>query len=228
MHAAVLGLTIGLLGVKVGWEVGPDRSVEYVIQLDADDLEQFRVERVIRSDVPSRMKNIRSYRIEYGMGLLPPRQDPLPKEEPTPRGSVGGAGCQPAATGRRGSAAIPWVYGRGAGLASAATPDFLMRPEDKKAARQKSSPSAQGAGAEDKSGKQGPGGPQQAKASPPWMPLAVTLAFCVSLGGNLYLAWLMWETRRRYRRLVQRHRKAAGTANDEGRIPNDKGMSNPE
>jgi hypothetical protein len=208
---------IGLLGVKVGWEVGPDRSVEYVIQLDADDLEQFRVERVIRSDVPSQMKNIRSYRIEYGMGRLPPRQDPLPKEEPSTRGSV----SPPSDVGRRGPPQSPWVYGRGVGSGGSATPDFLMRPEDKKAAGSKTGPSARGAGTADKSGKQAEGGPQGAETPQPWVSLVVGVALCGSLVGNLYLAWLMSETRRRYRRLVERHRKERG--NDEGRMTNDEG-----
>ncbi len=212
MHPAILGVTIGLLGVKVGWEVGPDRSVEYVIQLDADDLEQFRVERVIRTDVPSQIRNVRSYRIQYGIGLLPPRQDPLPREEPTQRG----AAAAPSDAGRRGPAPSPWVYGRGGG--GAATPDFLQRPEDRKAAKSKTGPSAQGPGAEDKSGKQAAGGPHEAKTPRPWMPLAVTVALCGSLGGNLYLAWLMTETRRRYRRLVQRRRGAAASTNDESQM----------
>ena len=220
MHPAILVATMGLLGVKVGWEVGADRSVEYVIQLDADDLEQFRVERLIRSDVPPQIKNIRSYRIEYGTGLFPPRQDSLPKEEPAPRGAAA-----PYDVGRRGPAQSPWVYGRGAGSGGTATPDFLLRPEDKKAARSKTGQPAQGPGVEDKSGKQGEGGSQGVGASKPkpWMPVAVTVALCGSLGGNLYLAWLMMETRRRYRRLAQRHRKAGGTIEDEGPMARDQG-----
>jgi len=217
MNAAILGVTMGLLGVKVGWEVGPDRSVEYVIQLDADDLEQFRVERVIRSDVPSQMKNIRSYRIEYGMGLLPPRQDPLPKEEPAPRGSV----APSSDVGRRGPVQSPRVYGRGAGPGGSETPDWLARPEDKKAAGSRTGPSARGAGTADKSGKQGAGGPQGAEAPGPWAPLVVTVALCGSLGGNLYLGWLMLETRRRYRRLAQRLRKAGESTNDEFQMTNE-------
>jgi hypothetical protein len=40
----------------------------------------------------------------------------------------------------------------------------------------------------------------------PWLPLTLALTgLCGSLGGNLYLAWLYWEARLRYRALLQRN-----------------------
>ena len=82
MHAAILGVAMSLLGVKVGWEVDADRSVVYVIQLDAGDMDRFRIDGVIESDIPPQVKNVRRVRIELATLLaLPPVQELLPKEE---------------------------------------------------------------------------------------------------------------------------------------------------
>lgn len=207
MHAAILGVAVSLVGIKVGWVVAPDRSVEYVIQLDADDLERFQAERTIESDVPAQVKNIRRYRIELGMGSLPPPQHPLPKEEPPPR--VPGP---PRDAGNRNPVQFSSVYTKGSGPRASTFPGWVMRPEDKpedkKAAKGKQGTAAQGTGTEAKSGKQGATQTQGAGPSKPWGSLAaVLIALCGSLGGNLYLGWMMWETRRRYRGLLERQRK---------------------
>jgi hypothetical protein len=42
----------------------------------------------------------------------------------------------------------------------------------------------------------------------PWTPLmAVVIVLCGSLGGNLYMGWITWETRARYHALVRRRKK---------------------
>lgn len=46
---------------------------------------------------------------------------------------------------------------------------------------------------------------EAAPASKPWLPLVLTiLALLVSLGGNIYLGWVAWEARYRYRGLVDK------------------------
>jgi hypothetical protein len=41
-------------------------------------------------------------------------------------------------------------------------------------------------------------------SSRPWLPLALVVAgLCMSVGANLFLTWVTWDTRRHYRNLVR-------------------------
>ena len=49
-----------------------------------------------------------------------------------------------------------------------------------------------------------------AEGKKPWMPLTLALVGLFgSLSGNVYLGWLFWETRQRYRSVLRRKREAA-------------------
>jgi hypothetical protein len=204
MHATILGVAVSLLGVRVGWEVPDDRSVVYVVQLDADDLDRFRTDRLIESDVPPQVKNIRRLRIELATRFSsPPRQDSLPKEEPPPRSPSPSSSPSPEAPKRQTERSFG-TQTKLPGPGAAKTDDWLLPPDERKELKEKQAALAAKSGPEAKSGKQGESPSHGAAASRPWLPPGVAL--CGSLGANLYFFWMWMDARGRYRRLLQRQR----------------------
>lgn len=199
MHAAILGVAVGLLGFEVGWRRLPDGWLEYTIQLDAEDLGRLaRLEEGFLSDVPAGARNIARFRIVFG--TAPVSRDPLdrPQEVLPERTSYRTANSE-----RR--PGLPWLQGK------------LFPPETL------SAPLVPGGQPVDRSGagQPGTGGAKtpaaigsdrrpdagQAPAEPPrpWVPFGGALAALFgSLGANLYLGWMVWETRRRWRTVLRK------------------------
>jgi hypothetical protein len=219
MHAVLLGVTWGVLGLNAGWRPLPGGGVEYIIQIAPHEMEVFKQDRVILSEVPPQVKDIRSYRIQIGNELLP-RQDPpqTPSTPASPTAMPGPAKGLPAKRTApaynpfsaltslaerypfsQGSAAPPGSSAESAKRAGerpfggAKTPTTDRKTEEKKA--------------DDKTTKTGH--PASKEPARPWLPFTVTaVALVFSLGGNLYLGWITWETRRRFRALLRRRKKA--------------------
>ncbi len=213
----IVGMAVSLMGVEVGWQRLPEGGVEYIIQIAPQELEDFRLEKFIESDIPSRVKNIRRYRIELGTRPLP--QDELPPEEPPLPPRTAGS---PSPFGRQGGGRSSLLPGRQSDPGSLFAPAVLPSAGDKKAAKDKSGFAEPGPSASRKGdGKSATGrGPAAEPPSKPWVPFVVAVAVLFgSLGGNLYLGWLMWETRRRYRSLLHRQQKGPRKAEEPEGFP---------
>jgi hypothetical protein len=206
-----------LLGIDAGWQPLPDGGMLYMIQIEPHLLETLASGEPIQSDVPSFVKNVRAYRIMVGTAELPRE---LPAEQIESPAAAATTGDQPPtdpflppATAPPNwpdpSAGLPWL--RQPGAESPVTPNVIEpAPNSKRIDAQTAgylegpsaqskpepkSPSEQAAGQEE---------PQQDQTEELWTPLVVALfTLFGSLGANLYLGWVTWNTRSRYRSLIE-------------------------
>ncbi len=232
MHALMLGIAWGLLGLDVGWRPAAGGGVEYIIQIAPHELEVFKAYG-IEGDIPPQLKDIRMYRVVVGNDVLP-REDPPPQSA-----SVSGRSSHSSSSSPF-SLPIPpqtKAYNPFASLSSfvsrypfgqvsenSTRGDSKLdstRPESPKAppARPRSQSTDSGAerwwaDGQSKVERVPTHGaakgtqevPQQIPK--PWLPFTVVvLALFGSLGGNLYMGWITWETRARYHALVRRFRR---------------------
>ncbi|MBL9082251.1 MAG: hypothetical protein JNK76_10625 [Planctomycetales bacterium] len=79
MNAWVLLLLPTALGVDFGWERQPDNSIEYIVQIEPEAVDQMKTGTELISALPPQLKNIRNYRIRVGRDKLP-NQNVLPPE----------------------------------------------------------------------------------------------------------------------------------------------------
>ena len=203
MHAIILGATLSLIGIEAGWRPLPGGGVEYIIQVDPREADILLREKGFSSDVPSHLRDVRVCRIKIGTDVLeqidPPQQSVSGTRptEPFPFGS----GTQ----GRSGKKS--WLLGKPAEPppdAAAKSKRESQRavgeegkglfPFEKKSEGDKRAKDTKTTAAEDES--------EQSGGS--WWPLTLMLALLGSFGGNLYLGWITWETRNRYRTLLHR------------------------
>ena len=188
-----------LLGVDAGWQPLPDGGVQYLIQIEPQLLETLASGEPIQSDVPSFVKDVRSYRITVGTAELPRE---LPAEPfvppPTTPPSLPDA-----------SAGLPWL--RQPGTESPPVPNIIepaadSEPIDARAAGYLEEPSVPSKPQTKSPSEQAPrqDEPQPEQTEGLWPPLVVTLfTLFGSLGANLYLGWVTWNTRSRYRSLLE-------------------------
>lgn len=183
MLAAVLAL-----GVSSGWEKLPDGGYEYILQIEPRAVEALKEGDVLTSDLSPKMRGIRSFRIQVGTGPVPKIGNP---EEPE----------TPPATVLQTANQVPQSPPSDAfpksppDAATAVTPATSEGAQPSKPAP---APSNSAAAAD-------------ATPAPRWMPLTLAVAgLLASVGGNLYLGWMIWEIRGRYRQLL--HRAHGSTA----------------
>lgn len=79
MNAWVFVLLPTALGVDFGWERQPDNSIEYIVQIEPEAVDQMKTGTELISALPPQLKNIRNYRIRVGRDRLP-NQNVLPPE----------------------------------------------------------------------------------------------------------------------------------------------------
>jgi hypothetical protein len=224
MHAQLVCLAAALLGVDVGWQPWPDGGVEYLIQIPPHAVKTLESGQPIASDVPPNVA-VRAFRITIGSETLPHKLPPAAEETPhasapPPKKTFSDPLLPPASTPTIDTevarppvstppespfsvphlttpAAIPQPVPR------ALAPDPSSKPlgERQTAFVQPVAPKAKTEVKPTAPASQPTEAP--AEASKPWMPLTlVLLGLFTSLGGNLYLGWITWDTRSRYRELV--------------------------
>ncbi len=71
MHAAIALVASLTFGVDVGWEVTADNQVEYIIQINPDEVDLLREGEVIRAGILPELAKFDRYRIQIGRELLP-------------------------------------------------------------------------------------------------------------------------------------------------------------
>jgi hypothetical protein len=172
------------LGIQFGWQPRPDGGIQYMIGLTPEALDALRSGEPIDSDIqPEVLREVRSIRIMV---------DNKPLARKLPR--------RPSAAAIAASVAVP-----------AAVPAVLpSNPAGKPLAEQPavfaaSAPAAGPAAAN------APGKPvatpvveNSATAEKPWLSLWLTVvALFASMGANIFLGWITWDVRSRYRSLLE-------------------------
>ena len=205
-----------LLGVDAGWQPLPEGGMEYIIQIEPQLLETLKSGEPIQSDVPSYVKDVRSYRIVVGTAKLP-RQLP-PAEVDSPAAATAAKNPPPADPFLPPPASPsmwPDLSGsppplRQQGAEPPATPNlFEPTPESKRIDAQEAGYQEKPSAApqvESKSPSEQPSEREESQpgaTAKPWMPLIVALfTLFGSLGANFYLGWITWNARSRYRALL--------------------------
>jgi hypothetical protein len=172
VHCVLLALSLSVLGVEVGWEPLPDGGMTYVIQIEPELLESLADGRI-------------------------------PQVESVFHPDAGRVAAY---------RTVRVVMGRGrVDRTAPSAPGMLPpgldgRPMAERPATFFESPAAAGIAGE--AAPASPAPDETASGQPdeprrPWGALLATLmGLFASLGGNAYLGWITWETRRRYRQAV--------------------------
>jgi hypothetical protein len=221
MHPVMLGVALSLMGVKTGWVPAQSGGTCYIIQLDSHEVDVFRREQRIESPVRSELQDVREFRIVMGSSD-PPQQPPLDEllrtfaraksEKQTagkagsPRGDPYGQRWSPESLRNALDTAPPSAPVAKKPLESMKTPGeaakkpittppspfrpFMTGSYLPTSAR----PPASGPKSESKETE-----PKKTDSA-----TGLALALLGSLGGNCYLAWIVWESRLRCRALLRR------------------------
>lgn len=219
MNPIVLALPIALIGVEWGCQPLPGGGMEYIIQIEPElvaDLYSGRI-RLVQSDVHPALRDIRSYRIVVGNDELPRQLPDQPSEVQTVPAAAGDRYAPSGSPVPRGG--VVASFGGVEGPRTAASQPPALLPAEGALHRLAERPVAHvepvgGASAAAPAAGAPIGG--SSPADRPWAALLATLiALFASLGGNVYLAWIAWESRRRCRRLLAEH----GEPDDAGAEP---------
>ncbi|MEX0937990.1 MAG: hypothetical protein WDZ59_09010 [Pirellulales bacterium] len=208
MIAATALLAVATFGVDTGWEPLPDGGLVYIIQIEPQLLSAMREGTQIASEIPAELAGVRSYRILIGDGTLP-REGLAPS---SPDGEVRAGFRPPAAPPEPDTQQVdaetplaspgdmePGTFSADPNDPVRAVPASAAEPQqphntDKSRAGENAREEASGATGSDK----------------PWLPVVLlTVGLCLSVGANLYLIWITWDTRRRYRTLARHHPSGA-------------------
>ena len=177
MGTIMICLAAATLGVDVGWQRLPDGGMEYIIQIEPQTLEALRAGEAIQSDIPASAGDVRSYRIVVGSKKLP-RDKPAASRTTAPQKIAANEVSPPAAPQRL-------------------APDPTVKPLRGQPATFVEPSSASPA---DKPPTQTTVVATPEQPPKPWVPLTFALlGLFASLGGNLYLGWIAWDTRKRCR-----------------------------
>jgi hypothetical protein len=179
MNATFICIAAMLLGIDYGYRPLPDGGVEYIIQIPPHLLGELRDEAVLQSDVPSEVKDIRAHRIQIGTG-------PLPRKLPPKDGRSKGLLDPP----ERGPMLLPDVASGRIAEQKAAYLEAKRPPADREEPKKEQSQQA------------------TSEESPrPWTLLVIVQLFLfASLGGNIYLGWMLWDVRKRRNAESQFHK----------------------
>ena len=167
-------------GVDVGWQPLPDGGVEYIIQISPEAVESLQSGQPIQSDIPPDvLREIRSYRVIVGHDKLPRK---LPLKLPAER--------QP-------TSSVP--------PPAALPPNPASKPLPERQATFVQTSSSHTLGGSSAAAAKPDRGEPAPPAEKPWMALWLTVvALFTSLGGNLFLGWITWDARNRYRTVLER------------------------
>ena len=209
MYLSAISLAALVVGVDFGYQPLPDGGVQYLIQIPPHGVDALKSGEVIESLVPRDVQPLRAFRITVGT-------KPLPRELP-PKTATADPFLPPPSmppleldTMVR-TAPPPRAFSGAEPRAPAAprplAPDPASKPLAERQAAFLQTPPAKA---------EQPVAPAPAAAAPPaepaqpWLPLTAALfALFASLGGNIYLVWVAWDARSRYRALVGRTGVAA-------------------
>lgn len=175
MHAVLLCLVSAAVGIDVGWQKRPEGGMEYIIQLDPATLESLRDGQVIQSDVPARAGDVRAYRIMVGKETLPKETPPEPKE--------------PAAPGLLPERHVAYEQPDKTLFSNSPPPQAEEKPGMKADDSVAATKPAEALKDQQPS--------ENVEPEKPWLPLTLSLlGLFASVGLNLFLGWVAWDSRR--------------------------------
>src|SRR5487761_1554116 len=91
-------LSAAVMGVDYGWQPVAGGGIEYIIQIEPELLDSLKSGHDIFSDLPTSVRNVRSYRITVGAGRLPHHGEPPPSSAVVPAGGPLKNGVRPVVT----------------------------------------------------------------------------------------------------------------------------------
>jgi hypothetical protein len=237
MYGEIACVTMVLLGIEFGYRPRSEGGMEYLIQIDAQNLESLKSGVPLESAIPPKVRDVRAYRITFGTGPLPktlpppsvekPEKPRVPEIEhhrrdeapPHPRitEETHGDPFRPSHPGSSfpggDRASAPHWGDIRPGSAAQSLPGFLPRePISSPIPERSTSFSQLGPPATERlTAESKPGVPEET-GKKPWMPLVLfVVLFVGSATCNGYLVLLLCEGRRRYRALMERMTDEAGS-----------------
>ena len=182
MCGTMLCIAAVTLGIDPGWERMEDGGWRYLIQIDPNALEDLKAGRIppLESDIPPQLRDIRSYRISVGKGQ--PRRDPLPELPEAVVSPPGPAWPSPPEA-----------------------PGPLPTATDVKPREERQASFSEQVLAKPQLAPPSDTGKEPAEPPRPWLPFTMALSAAFAcFGGMLYLGWIAWDYRKRYRQLYLR------------------------
>jgi hypothetical protein len=201
MTPFILLFAAAAVGVEAGWEPLAEGGHEYTIQIEPSLLGRLQSGNDLQSEIPPQV-NVKRFRITIGTGALaridgPPGPPPPAPANDATDNAIAAPRERPGTSDAPGDAkrgpAVPAEFRANVGEAeplndqASKTDEPQPRTADKP--RLDSSPPVD--------------------ANQPWLPFLVAAALLAcSLGANLYLGWIAWDARSRYRAVLARPRAA--------------------
>lgn len=228
MCGSILCVAVLAFGIDAGWQPLPDGGLEYIIQIEPHLLGQLQPDTEIISDIDPEAKGVRSVRIRVGTDDLPRRALPapagnsrtLPEDSPVlgqtgpildPFRLPGHLSGRNETTRHPNQSLVP-VEPRSRSAATVTSNhvpnplslDPRTRPIDgQTTAYQQETPKVPPS--EVLPSEVSPSGNGRGEQEiPPWAWIATLGALAASTGAMLYLGWVAWDYRSRYRRLLDR------------------------
>ena len=196
MFAHVLWFSTVIVGINYGWQPMPEGGMEYIIQLDPQNLDALKAGEAIQSDVHPSAGDVRSYKIIVGT-KIPPRISPPATSTESSQKVPGHTQTPPSK-----NISEPTTPDQITPLPRTFSPDPAKKPLTAQSAAfvdQTGNSTKPEATAQEQSDT------KKIEPEKPWMPLIlISLGLFASLGGNAYLIWIFADLRRRYRALISR------------------------
>ena len=86
MTGMLVCVSAAVMGIDYGWQPVAGGGIEYIIQIEPQLLDSLKSGHDLFSDLPSSVRNIRSYRITVGNSRLPHHGEPPPSSAVVPAG----------------------------------------------------------------------------------------------------------------------------------------------
>ena len=182
MGTMMICIAVATLGIDVGWQRLPEGGMEYIIQIEPQTLDALRSGEAIQSDIPTSVGDIRAYRIVVGSNKLPRETPPSPTIATQPSPPVISPSPQTMPPTLMPDSAMKPLIGQSATYVETAPSPATAAPTSGTVTE-----------------------PQLDKPSKPWVPLIFTLfGLFASLGGNVFLGWIVFDLRKRCQMLLNR------------------------
>lgn len=209
MLSAIALACAATTGIEVGWQPVEGGGVEYILQLDAAAIEILQGGEVFTSDIPSQIQDIRRLQISVGTRKLPrklPKKAPPPIAAQTPREPgkfTPEEGSLPLVPPGDSGAKLAKGTAKKSGEGSGVMPAEAVSPLE--ALMNKKSPPSGSPEVPVPTASPEPALTPVPEEPRPWLPfVGALLGLFGSLGANVFLGWMWFGERNRYRHALAR------------------------
>jgi hypothetical protein len=194
MCGTVLCVAVVALGIDVGWQPLPEGGMEYVVQLEPQTVDLLRSGVEIPSDIPASLKDLRRLRITVGNATLVRKMPPEAVAGPTFPAVPGSPLVRMTPQQRASHLFLDTLF-------PPYHPVKVRPPEVRPEARAEVRPKAGAARLLDEMHRKPADAAPLAERSP--VTWSLTLGALIgAAAAAVFLAWIAWEYRIRYRRLL--------------------------